>query len=116
MSSDSEASNDIDEKIKKIEEIDEALSQFLLFTKNEENQAIIESLITFNTKVESNKELYRKIEDVENARKIKSENEYNLLIKQKNYYDGCEKSKQLKEDITSMLDFLDEKEPGLYLK
>ena len=40
--SDSEISNDIEEKLKKIEEIDEALRQFMNFTTNDENNKIIE--------------------------------------------------------------------------
>lgn len=111
--SDSE-NNDLDEKIKKIEEIDEALSQFLHFTTNEENQGIIDSLIAFNSKIESNKDL-SKTEDVEKAKKQKNKNESTLLLKQKNYSDECEKTNQIKEEIGCMLNFLDQ-EQSVYLK
>lgn len=112
--SDSE-NNDLDEKIKKIEEIDEALSQFLHFTTNEENQGIIDSLIAFNSKIESSKDLSERMENVEKAKKLKNENKSTLLLKQKNYSDECEKTNQIKEEIGCMLNFLDQ-EQSVYLK
>lgn len=110
--SDSEISNDIEEKLKKIEEIDEALRQFMNFTTNDENNKIIESLINFNSIIEGD----QRIKNVEEKRNAKKEFENDLLMKQKSYNDKCEKSNQLRAEIANTFSFLDDQEHKMYLK
>lgn len=111
----SEMSNDVEEKIKKIGEIDNALSQFLNFTTNEENIPIINSLLSFNSIIESDPDLSSKIENVEKSKEQKKKNGLDLSILQKSLEEKSKCNNQMRDDIANILSFLDNHESNLYI-